>query len=125
MEDVCELQNGHARPLFPMAILASHSCPLLQRHQTFFREERMYSQKDCAPRSLSDAIPYINLGCGLGGYYRVAQTFQSNRGTHDLSFYLQSMTCHSCPFSHCHQTFLFEPHVTPLGVKVPFFVGCH
>ena len=35
------------------------------------------------------------------------------------------LACHSCPFSHCHQTFLSVPAITSLGVNPLFLAKFH
>ena len=45
---------------------------------------------------------------------------------HPLPFVLLVIEAsHSCPDPHCHQTFCWLPDFKSVGLKFPFFVGCH
>ena len=65
------------------------------------------------------------VGCVVVRSLYPAKTFLPVQIGHIVLHLLSTVAYHSCPFSHFHQTFLFDLAVICDGVKFPFFVGCH
>ena len=105
------------------AIVACHSCPFSHCHQTFLR---LPPPPDWPAGCVFLRVPLrckhrmghseVILPC----QYRSVGTDRA-ACTADPDF---TMACHSCPFSHCHQTSIWLPGSTASGVKLPFR-GCH
>jgi len=79
------------------------------------------------------SLHFLNLNCLLKGRQKLSKNSTILFSPFDSLHFGQFLPCvllpmlasHSCPFLHCHQTFLFDPGVTSFGVSLLFLVGCH
>lgn len=108
--------------LFP--ILACHSCPLAQVHQTFILE---YGETFWEVNSL------FFMGCRSSARvgFIVAKQFSelidrlAQKEQPAPLALLLIFACHSCPLEQTHHAVLLEKAEISSGVKLPFFTGCH